>query len=339
MNPVFKKSDFCICHVPVPKGYPQSQTHVSVFFYDGKYYLTTSPFPNPIVPIWKYYLQSILRKLTKGYLYKKYVGEDFENPCIYVQDDNEILPRRFKLLIGSPLMQKPEDKYGLGSFCSDPDLFVKDDIFYILNRTSFRKAWSGSLIERYDTNSHLIIGRPNGLRFEITSIEPLFKEQDASPCLTFYNGKYRYISIQSNSYNTGESCEHIYIRSSDDVREGWSGKKDVLVKTNGYEPWHMSVFNYKGSLYGIIACVKKGEKFRCWQMLGEFSSDLSELFIYEKPLTDYSSYRSSAIVRNDTFILYNSTVHERIKGGRSIDGREIVVASMDFVKLLKIIKG
>ena len=65
-------------------------------------------------------------------------------------------------------------------------------------------------------------------------------------------------------------------------------------------------------------------------MLGEFADDFSSLRVYKTPLTDYNSYRSSAIVHDGQFILYNSTVDEKIPGGKSVDGREIIVAEMPF---------
>ena len=86
----------------------------------------------------------------------------------------------------------------------------------------------------------------------------------------------------------------------------------------------------------IVTCIKEGYKHLCWNFLGEFSSDLSRLVVYKQPLSNYSSYRSGACVREDgEFILYNTTVGERIKGGRSIGGREVIMAHCSFDELLK----
>ena len=74
-------------------------------------------------------------------------------------------------------------------------------------------------------------------------------------------------------------------------------------------------------------------------MLGEFNQDLSCLKIYQTPLTDYSSYRGAACVnKNGEFVLYNTTVHEKIAGSKSVDGRDVIMAHMQFDKLLGIIR-
>ena len=36
LEPYFKKEDFILCDVPVPEGYPQSQTHAGIAVYNGK---------------------------------------------------------------------------------------------------------------------------------------------------------------------------------------------------------------------------------------------------------------------------------------------------------------
>ena len=336
IEPVFNRTDFILCRVPVPKGYPQSQTHVGVGLFNNKF-LTSSPFPNYQRNKYLVYLLAIIKKLSFGYLNFLYRGEDFENPCLYIEEkrNEKGIPINFKLIGKSPLMQKPIDKYGLGSYCSDPDLFIMGDEFHILNRTSVRKKKDGSPKEKYETSVYLIQGTIDKDIFVKSGETVLFSEQDASPCLTYYNGEYVYFSLDTNSYNTGEECFALYLRRSDNPQKGWSPKEEVTIVKNGYEPWHMSVFHNKDVLYAVIACVEKGKPGRCWSMLGKFSSDLSELFIYNTPLTDFNSYRSSAFVtEDDRFLLYNSVVNECIKGGASVDGREIVVASMDFENLL-----
>ena len=101
-----------------------------------------------------------------------------------------------------------------------------------------------------------------------------------------------------------------------------------------FEPWHISLFQYDEVMYAIIACVRQGESHRCWQVLGEFSKDLSMLTIYQTPLTDYKSYRCSAYVdKTGEFLLYTSTVGENINGGESVDGREILFAHVKFSEL------
>jgi len=112
----------------------------------------------------------------------------------------------------------------------------------------------------------------------------------------------------------------------------------IDVNLDEYLPWHMSLFSESGRIYAIVACTKKGETRKCWQMLGEFTDDLSSLRIYKTPLTDYNSYRSSATVHDCKFILYNATVDEKIHGGKSVDGREIIVAEMPFEEVLSRLK-
>lgn len=113
-------------------------------------------------------------------------------------------------------------------------------------------------------------------------------------------------------------------------------KTFINIEKGNYEPWHFSVFDFEDKLYAIIACVRHGEKQRCWQMLGEFDEGLTTLKIYQTPLTDYKSYRGSALVTDyGDFVFYNSVVNEKIKKGKSVDGREVIVASRSFESLIK----
>lgn len=335
MKTIFRRSEFVLCDVPVPQGYPQSQTHSGIALHNGKYYLTTSPYPNPRYSKFELYFRVAVRKLSRGLFFKNYRGEDYENPCLYVGSD-ETIPTKFHIIEGSPLMTKPKDVYGLGSYCSDPDIFIEGDEIYVLNRESLRKSTIGTPEERYITSTFVIKLNVTGTKIHDKTITPLFNEQFASPCLTKYNDVFIYTCIDTNSYNTGEPCKAIYIRKSDSIERNWSEKCKVELIRGEFEPWHMSLFQHNGVLYTIIACVKQGDSHRCWQMLGEFSSDLSSLKIYQTPLTDYKSYRGAACVRGDgEFILYSTTVHEKIKGGRSVDGREVIMAHMPFKDLLR----
>lgn len=337
MDMVFHKEDFELCNVPVPKRYPQSQTHVGIGYYRGKYYMTTSPFPNPRRSKLQVYTNEIIRRITFGYVSFLYRGEDFENPCLYVEDKRDIfgIPISFKLVGKKPLMGKPIDKYGFGSYCSDPDLYINNELFHILNRTSVRKELVGNPKEIYETEIHLILGNVSSGSFSIKEIRTIFKGQDTSPCLIWFNEKYLYFYLNTNSYNDGSPCESLSIRESSDLMN-WSKTMNVSLNKGSYEPWHMSVFKYNNKLFSIIACVKSGVGHRCWQMLGEFNDSLTALKIYQTPLTDYQSYRGAAIVREDgEFILYSPTVREIIKGGKSVDGREIIMAHMPFDQLLR----
>ena len=332
MSVVFNRKDFTLCIVPAPKGYPQSQTHCGIAYDNGRYYLTTSPYPNPNRPKWLRYLAAIIWKLSFKRINILYNGEDFENPMLYeaVEFSENQIPIGFKLIEGSPLMEKPKDIYGAGSFCSDPDISIIDGKICVLNRTTVR----GNTEHKGETVVHLIKGNVENERFIKEKIEPLFREGYKSPCLTKIGNMYYYFCLDTNSYNTGEPCKALLVKESPDMNH-WSEAKIVRMDNGSYEPWHMSVFKYGGKLYSIIACVKNGKGHRCWQMLGEFDETLSNLKIYQAPLTDYRSYRSSAMVRDDgEFILYNTTVREIVKGGKSVDGREVIMAHMPFKELL-----
>lgn len=332
MNVIFKRKDFTLCNVPVPNGYPQSQTHAGVVFKDGLYYMTTSPYPNPIRPLWLRYLAAAIWKLSFKRINILYNGEDYENPMLYeaIQLSEHHIPTEFQLVKGSPLMKKPKDKYGTGSFCSDPDLSVIDGSICVLNRTTYR----GNETEKGETIVHLMKGTIEKGEFVNENTTPLFKEGYKSPCLIKYGNSYNYFCLDTNSYNDGKPCKALLFRESDDMVH-WSEFKQVLLDNGDYQPWHMSVFQYKEKLYSIIACVKKGESHRCWQMIGEFNEDMSELKIYQTPLTDYQSYRGAACVTDEgEFVLYNTTVREKITGSKSVDGRDVIMAHMPFSELL-----
>lgn len=335
MSVVFNREVFSLCKVPVPKGYPQSQTHCGIAYDKGCYFLTTSPYPNPNRPKWLKYLAAIIWKLSFKKINILYNGEDFENPMLYegVDFSESQIPVGFKLVEGSPLMEKPKDIYGAGSFCSDPDISIIDGKICVLNRTTVR----GNSERKGETIVHLIKGDVENGSFIIHKNIPFFYEGYKSPCLTKIGERYYYFCLDTNSYNTGEPCKKLLLRESKDMVE-WSEAKNVFIDKGTYEPWHMSVFKYGEKLYAVMACVKSGESHRCWQMLGEFDETLGSLKIYQTPLSDYRSYRGAAIVRNDgEFILYNTTVQETMKGGKSVDGREVIMAHMPFEKLMKLL--
>ena len=265
-------------------------------------------------------------------------GEDYENPCIYVgksKDKGEI-PTHFELIEGSPLMDKPLDIYGLGSYCSDPDLFVFRDNFIILNRNTFRKSETGIASEDYENQLYLIEGKVDNNRFITQRISYLFSDQDLSPCFSYYNGEYILLSLDTTSYNTGEICKSLNLRRSKNDFYSWGQKRVVNIDKGKYEPWHMSVFSYQDELYTVVACIKKGEPKRCWQILGKFDKELTSLKLFQTPLTDYISYRGSAVVREDgEFVFYNTTVFEKIRNGKSVDGREVIMAHMPFLELIE----
>lgn len=336
MKAFFSKRQLKLCYVPVPEGYPQSQTHVGVFPVEKRLLMTTSPYPNYKRPLWFVYFMAVIRKITCGHYGNLIRSEYYENPCIYVSSDGV----SFKLLQSRPLMECPDAYYGLPAFNSDPDLFVENNMIYILNRSIFRtKLTPDRKRDEYKIRIYLIEGILDDGRFKYISTR-LFKETSeliVSPCLIKYQGEFLFVALWSNCYNDGESFEGLkYIKSSSIdglyANEKWNA---IKVNTDKWIPWHMSLFRHDGRLYSIVACVERGKPHRCWQMLGEFSKDLTEMRLYNIPLTDYRSYRGSAYVtKQGDFKLYTPTVHEAIKGGNSVDGREVLLAHYNFEKLL-----
>jgi len=338
MDYIIKREDFWLCDVPVPKGYPQSQTHVSVKYVDGKYFLSSSPYPSRHLPIWKVYIFVLLRKLTFGKFNMLYLGEWYENPCVYIEEErneNDI-PIKFKLLGGCPLMKKPDDVYAAGSYCSDPDLYIEGNSFYVLNRETIKHPNP----QFGYTNVYLMKCKVENYICKKEKCELMFENDgEKSPCIIKHRDFYYYFSLDTNSLNDGKPCNSLNIRESKESLWHWGEKRAIKIYKGSYEPWHMSIFAYNEKLYAIIACIKDGIKQRCWQMLGEFNEDITKLKIYQTPLTDYNSYRGAAIVRDDgEFILYNTTVHEKIHGSKAVDGRDVIMAHMPFDKLLDYIQ-
>ena len=337
--PVFSKTDFTVCAVPVPRGYPQSQTHVGAFLNEeDRVFLTSSPFPCRKESLLYIYFKAIMRKLTRGVLFPIIPGETYENPLLYIQVDNSFCD--FKLMQSRPLMEQPDPYYGLPSFNSDPDLFIEGNRIFVINRSIFRtRLTPGMNRDDYVIRHYLIQGIIDKDKFKYFSTE-LFYESDVlsvSPCLTKYKESYVYTNLYTNCYNDGSSFDGLKYKKGNTLKATLSSDVwyDVVVDTTNYIPWHMSLFVYKGKLYSIVCCIKRGFDHYCYQMLGVFNDNLSNLFIYEHPLTNYNSYRGSAFVSSDgIFHLYSTTVNEKIKDGNSIDGREVIYASMPFDSLL-----
>ena len=344
MPPYFKKTDFVICDIPVPYGYKQSQTHVGVAYHNGYVYLTSSPYPSIKRPLWLLYFMAGIRKLTFGHLFKPFIAEQWENPCIYIGDEKrESLPIHFKLLQDTPLMSLPVSENGLPAYNSDPDLFIEKNTIHVLNRSVYREIQSDRIHPyKYITRIFHIYGLIDNNQFLHQGTQLLFESQRnmISPCLIRYQGEYIMTELETYSYNDGNSFDGLFIAHSPSIDDfkfdiNW---EPVLVESRGYLPWHMSLFENENHLYAIVACIKKGEKQRCWQMFGEFSEDLKKLHIYQMPLTDYKSYRSSALVLNGQFVLYNSVVSERIKGSKSVDGRDVLMTNSSFKNLIHSLK-
>lgn len=337
MNTVFNQADFCLCSVPPPCGYPQSQTHVGVWEKEGVVFITSSPFPSIKRPAWVSYLRAGINKLSFGRFCKYIRGEFYENPLLYSSVDGI----HFSLVQSKPLMDTPDPYYGLPAFNSDPDLYVEDNVLSVLNRVIFRSKYN-KIDNRYEyvIRLYLIQGLLDEGRFKMVSTKLIkeFNELSVSPCLTKYNGTYFLFQLYTNCYNDGISFNGLRFLNSNTIKgvECENEWNTVSVEAGDFIPWHMSVFNYKGTLFSIVACVKKGQPQRCWQMLGEFDRELSTLKIYPKPLSDYNSYRGAAYISEyGIFNLYTTTVGERIKGGKSVDGREVLLAQKPFEQLLE----
>ncbi len=346
MKTIFAKEQFKLCIVPVPSDYPQSQTHCGVAEVDGKIVMTTSPYP--AIKYSRFLLLCIvfISKLRKIIGLKKIVNaESYENPCIYISEKKDNESTRFKLMQERPLMECPDPYYGYPAFNSDPDVFAEDQTVYVLNRAVYRtKVGKKREDIKYNIRLYLITGIVDGDKFRLQNIELLrddFERKIISPCLTKYKGRYVLFELETESYNDGKTFEGLFYQSFDNIEKvtedvEW---KKIEVESDDYLPWHMSVFSNEGLLYAVVACIKIGTGHRCYQMLGRFSEDLKVLKIYKTPLTDYMSYRSSAIVKDEQFLLYNAVVREKIKGSKSVDGRDILMAKMNFSLLIQTLES
>lgn len=339
-EPVFKKNCFTLCTVPVPKGYPQSQTHCGISQYDGLWYMTTSPFPTIQHSKLNNYLRIVLNKLSISL--KR--ADRFENPCLYIGDTNQDIPTNFYLVGKDALMKTPAQPQGGYAYNSDPDLFIEEGVGYILNRTAYCHRRAGG-VSAHSMKLHLIKGNVDRDAFEIVSVNTIGEWNSStivSHCLTKYKGSYYLMYLDTISALDGKSYGGLFYKRANTIE----GLKDADVKqiktiSGNLLPWHMSLFQHKGILYTIIACVEKGiAKGKVWQMLGEFSEDLSSFSIYNTPLTDYCSYRGSATITPDgEFVLYTPTWNEKVSGSNSVDGKDILMARMPFADLLNAIKN
>lgn len=334
---IFTLSDCSFCDVPVPKGYPQSQTHAGVAIDKyGVVYLTTSPFPAISYSRIQVYWRSALRRLTNGVLPKE-LGEKYENPMIYVSADiyNES-PCSFIPFRGNPLSNTPPCLFGFPSFNSDPDIYIEDEYAYILNREVLRTAPWGT------PNAKPFI-RICLFKFDIHSginyISSKYIKEDfgnyTSPCLFKYRDNYHLLYLETNSYNDGGECR-CYILSSETLDGKFNNPREINIVCKSFTPWHISVFNYRDITYAIVACIKKEIPGRCYQMLGVFDKELSVLNIYNKPLLSIPSYRGAAYVspKTDNFVLYSTTVGYKDKKTKSVDGRDVVMCKRNFKSLL-----
>lgn len=339
---IFEKKDFTLCDVPVPDGYPQSQTHSDIIQYNGRLVLSTSPFPEER-DMRKRAIKKILRKLTGGRLGKLTNGEAFENPCLYISiASSDSTPTVFKPMAHNPLVGTPEKFNGIPSFNSDPQVFFDRGQIFVFNRVIRRELNRGNDPGKYHylTDIYRIDGSVAEDNFSVENVSLFrqFTEPCISPSVIHFRDAYYFVYLDSYSYNDGETFNGMYVIKSntlDGLKEEQNVSKIEVTKPDNILPWHFSLFQYNNKAYAVIACVERGRKNRCIQMLGEFDEKLSLLRIFETPLTKLSSYRSCAFV-DDTgmFVLYNATVNEYFKNDKSVDGRSIVITKMNFEKLL-----
>lgn len=339
LQPFFCKKDFMVCTVPVPDGYPQSQTHAGIAYHNGRFYLTCSPYPVKKYSRFESHWLSLLRKVSSGRWGKMLDAEKYENPMLYVGvGEKEAPPTLFEPLYPFPLMDTPLPVYGMPAYNSDPDIFIEDNKVYILNRTYYRRPSEEGANEK-EVLVSLIRGGLNDNSFQLIDISEFKKSSDSliSPCLIKYRGKYLFMSLETNSAIDGRSFDGIYMQQSNTIHglRGELEKKRIVIQCEKLLPWHMSLFTYKERLFAIVACVVVGDKSHIWQMLGEFNQDLSVLKIFQRPLTDFNSYRGAACVLDDnSFVLYSTTLRDRINNSKSIDGRDIIMTSCSFSELL-----
>lgn len=341
MKCIFKKSDFSLCRVPVPKGYPQSQTHVGVTIVSDRVLMTSSPYP-VIKDTWfSARFKALIRKVTNNKIYSTLVPADYyENPCVYISDGMlPSLQTNFVPMREKPLMEAPEHYYGYPAYNSDPDVFEKDGIIYVINRPVFKTSVNKDDTYTSINRIYILECIVENLKIKVLKAE-LFKEYSnrvmASPCLTYLNDGYILMSLETNSYNDGKTFSGLYRLKSSTLSDLKTNENWELINVESdYLPWHMSVFQYEGVLYSIVACIEKGKPERCIPMLGVFDKNLLNLKIYKTPLSDYNSYRGDAVVKDGVFYFYNTTVHEKLDGSSSVDGRDVIVTSCKFSELLK----
>ena len=338
IHPIFYKKDFYLCNVKVPDGYPQSQTHAGIALYRGRFYLTCSPYPVKKYSRLVAHCISLLQMVSSGRWGKMIDAEKFENPMLYVgASENGVPPTVFEPLYPFPLIDTPLPVYGMPAYNSDPDVFIEDGNVYILNRTYYRRPTIKGANER-EVIISLIRGSVIDNSFHLIDISEFKKSSYSiiSPCLIKYRDNYLFMYLETNSAIDGHSFDGLYMQQSGTIfgLKGEIENKKIDIESGNFLPWHMSLFTYKERLFAIVVCVEKGDNSHLWQMLGEFDEDLTRLRIFPKPLTDYNSYRGAAIVVNGEFILYTSTLNDKVQGSKSVDGRDIIMARINMDYLL-----
>ena len=338
MKAIFSETNLIVCDVPVPQGYPQSQTHAGVAVHDGRVYLTASPYPQIRYSRLVGHLRGLLYRISGGQLPKQH-GDVEENPMLYWGERGNVAPIMFTPYVGNPIVSLPPALFGYPAFNSDPDIYIENDDLYVINREYLRripsdaKHYIGDSRVRLDMVYFKTIA--DGVEYKKATI---FKESDEnilSPCLTKWAGRYRLIYLDTFSYLYPDTECHLYIESADKVDGKYGDRKEIKIDSYGFMPWHLSVFWYNDKLYSVVACVKKGHPKRLYQMLGEFDESLETLRIYQRPLVEIPSYRGTAYVTDQgEFVLYSTTDKYSLKGSIAVDGKDVVMGRMPFRQLL-----
>lgn len=334
---VFQDSDFELCSLPLPEGYPHSWTHAGIEYveegYNGyQYFLTCSPYPN--------------------------YNDDYENPMFYYANSREenLPPIEFVAFKGNPLQEDPGNGYN-----ADPDVIFADSNLYVINRPYLRpdsvwvniqKCLVDSGLFTFSNPTQLYNNKQKPYNFGFL---PSYKTTLISPSIIKYGDGYRIYHLATNSYNDNSGCEGVIIMASDTIDGNGSYKfyKTGTISNFNAKPWHFDVFKYHNKLYAIICAYIHEDPFwehipifarftsherKCYQYLAE-SDDGINFKVYDTPLTVINSYRSSAFVREDgVFVLYISTIGYKPEGNNSEDGRNIMMAFRPFKKILDYLK-
>ena len=336
MKAIFTEKDFELCSVPVPKGYPQSQTHAGVATTGERVYLTTSPFPRIKYGLLRRAFNKTCRTLTKG-LYPPVYGDAQENPLLYWGESGSKCPVEFSPYIGNPIASTPPQLFGFHSFNSDPDIYIEQRDIFVLNRECFHKSSNKEYWCRI--NQYHFIDQENGASYVNSKVLLETPSVFLSPSIAKWKSEYCMFYLETTSYNTGDKECHLYVRKSEHVDGNYDKIKELRIVSDLFIPWHLSVFEFAGELFSIASCIKAGHPKRLYQMLGKFNKELTTLFIYQQPLIDIPSYRGAAYVdASGNIVLYSTTDCYRVSGSVSVDGKDVIMMTKSFNEILREIK-
>lgn len=199
-SPIFQNSDFELCVLTNPAGYPQSFTHAGITYsqagYNGyHYFLSQSPFPS--------------------------MNDTWENPCFYYANPREgnLPPIEWNAYSGNPLQEGIENGYN-----ADPDILFFNNDLYVTNRPYSRtlaKQWVnaqkctivsdeftfGEPVTLYDTNTS-----PTNFGYPVSYLPTC-----VSPAFILKDNKIRAYHLVTNSSNDGKPCRNLVIMEGTDL--------------------------------------------------------------------------------------------------------------------------